>query len=84
MVTMVWVDGRLVCGRAGLARKHSGLIQAHCAPRRFGCLLSSPVGAHECRGTSRSASTPTRSLEPFWVKLLYFPSEGRHAEDFYA
>jgi hypothetical protein len=29
------LDGRLVCGRAGLARKHSGLIQAHCAPLRF-------------------------------------------------
>jgi hypothetical protein len=43
------VDGRLVCSRAGLARKHSGLIPAHCAPNRFGCLLSSPVGAHAAR-----------------------------------
>jgi hypothetical protein len=59
---------RLVCGRAGLAHKHSGLIQAHCAPRRF--LVASfhlqwaPM-LLECRDTSRSACTPTRSLEPF-------------------
>jgi hypothetical protein len=32
---LCWLSDRLVCGRAGLARKHSGLIQAPCAPRRF-------------------------------------------------
>jgi hypothetical protein len=43
------LDGRLVYGQAGIARKHSGLIQAHCAPCNFDCLLSSTVGAHAVR-----------------------------------
>jgi hypothetical protein len=34
---------------AGLPRKHLGLIQVLCAPRRFGCLLSTPEGTHATR-----------------------------------
>jgi hypothetical protein len=48
------LDCRLVCGRAGLARKHSGLIQAPCALR---CFLVASFHLQwapmllECRGT---------------------------------
>jgi hypothetical protein len=38
----------LVCGRAGLARKHSGLIQAPCAPRRFFWFSPFISSGHPC------------------------------------